>query len=128
MVTCNDATANSYEFIASINFEGNSTTTGHYVAQIKCSTGAIKINDSNIEHYSDSVLDSKYFMSTTHTLFCISTSCLESENELLQKYVLRLSIQRQVHGIIFGYSEPTSTLSLINLQLKANQSLDQWEV
>ena len=28
----NDATTNSYQFVGAINFEGNSTTTGHYVA------------------------------------------------------------------------------------------------
>ena len=105
----NDDAANSYLFVGSINFEGNSSTTGHYVAYLKCSTGVIKINDSNIQHYSDSVLESKQFISTTHTLFCVSTSCLESENKVLQDYVLRLSLQRQVQDIILGYSEPTLT-------------------
>ena len=49
-------------------------------------------------------------MSTTHTLFYVSTSCLESENEVLQDYVLRLPLQRQVQDIIVRYSAPTSTL------------------
>ena len=44
-------------------------------------------------------------MSTTHTLFYISTTCLE----VLQDYVLRLPLQRQVQDIILGYSEPLST-------------------
>ena len=48
-------------------------------------------------------------MSTTHTLFYISTSYLESENEVLQKYVLRIPVQRQVQDITLGYLEPTST-------------------
>ena len=48
-------------------------------------------------------------MSTTYTLFCVSTSCLESENKVLQDYVLRLSLHRQVQDIILGYSEPTLT-------------------
>ena len=50
-------------------------------------------------------------MSTTHTLFYISTSWLEFENEVLQEYVLRLPLQRQVQDIILAYSEPTSTLT-----------------
>ena len=48
-------------------------------------------------------------MSTTHALFYISTSCLESENEVLKDYLLRLPIQRQVQVIILGHSESTST-------------------
>ena len=48
-------------------------------------------------------------MSTTHTLLYVSTSCLESENEALQNYVLRLPLQMQVQDIILGYYEPTST-------------------
>ena len=60
----------SYQF-ESINFEFNSTTTGHYVAYIKCSTGVIKISDCNIQHYSDSMLESKQFTSTTDSLFYI---------------------------------------------------------
>ena len=47
-------------------------------------------------------------MSTIHTLFYIVTSYLEFENEVLQEYVLRLPLQRQVQDIILGYSEPTS--------------------
>ena len=85
--------------------------TGHYVAQLKCSTVAIEINDSNIQQYSDIILDIKHFMSTTHTLFYISTSLIEFENEVLQEYVLRLPVQRQVQDIILAYSEPTSTLT-----------------
>ena len=104
----NDAATNSYQFVRSINFEGNSTTIGHYVAYLKCSTGVIRINDSNIQHYSDSILQSKQFMSTTHTLFYISNSCLKPEIKVLQDYVLRVLIQRQVQDIILGYSEPTS--------------------
>ena len=50
-------------------------------------------------------------MSTTHTLFYISTSWLEFENEVLQEYVLRLPLQRQVQDIILAYFEPTSTLT-----------------
>ena len=50
-------------------------------------------------------------MSTTHTLFYISTSCLESENQVLQDYVLPLPLQRQVQQIILGYSEPTSAFT-----------------
>ena len=46
-------------------------------------------------------------MITTHNLYYISASCLESENEVLQKYVLRIPLQRQVQDIILGYSEPT---------------------
>ena len=53
-------------------------------------------------------------MSTTHTLFYISTSCLESENEVLQKYVLRIPILKQVQDIILGYSEPASTFTSTN--------------
>ena len=49
------------------------------------------------------------FESTTYTLFYISTSCLESENEVLEKDVLRIPLHRQVQDIILGYSEPTST-------------------
>ena len=56
----------------------------------------MKINDSSTQRYSDSILESKQFMNTTYALFYISTSCLESENEVLQDYVLRLSLQRQV--------------------------------
>ena len=48
-------------------------------------------------------------MSTTYTLFYISNNCLKPEIEVLQDYVLRLPIQRQVQDIILGYSEPTST-------------------
>ena len=48
-------------------------------------------------------------MSTIHTLFYIVTSYLEFENEVLQEYVLRLPLQRQVQDIILGYSESTST-------------------
>ena len=48
-------------------------------------------------------------MSTTHTLLYVSTSCLESENEVLQNYVLRLPLQTQVQDIILEYYEPTST-------------------
>ena len=92
-----DVAANNCQFVGSINFEGNSTTVDHCVAYLKGSTRVIKINESNILHYSDSILESKQFMSTTHTLFYISTSCLESENEVLQDY------------IIMGYSESTST-------------------
>ena len=44
-----------------------------------------------------------------HALFYIITSCLESENEVLQDYLLRVSLKRQVQDIILGYSEPTST-------------------
>ena len=80
----------------------------HYAAYLKCSTGVIKINDVNIHHYSDSILESKQFMSTTHNLLYISTSCLGSENEVLQDYVLLLPFQRHVQGSILGYSEPTS--------------------
>ena len=90
----NDATTNSYQFVGAINFEGNSTTTGHYVAYWKCSSRVIKMNDSNIQHYSDNILNSKQFISTSHTLFDISTSCLEPENEVLQEYVLRLPLHR----------------------------------
>ena len=50
---------NSYQFVGSINFEDNSTTTGHYVAYLKCSTGVIKINDSDTQHHSESILQSK---------------------------------------------------------------------
>ena len=83
----NVITTNSYQFVRSVKFEGTSTTTGHYVAYLKYSTGVIKIRDSSIQHYSDSILESKEFMSTTHALFYISTSCLESENEVLQDYL-----------------------------------------
>ena len=48
-------------------------------------------------------------MSNIYTLFSISTSCLESENVVLHKYVLRRLLQRQVQDIILGYSEQTST-------------------
>ena len=48
-------------------------------------------------------------MSTTYTLFYISNNCLKPEIEVLQDYLLRLPIQRQVQDIILGYSEPTST-------------------
>ena len=66
-----------------VNSEGNSTTTVHHVSYLKCYTGVIRINDSNIQHYSNSILESKQFMSTSHTLFYVSTSCIESENEVL---------------------------------------------
>ena len=52
------------------------------------------MNDSNIQHYSDNILNSKQFISTIHTLFDISTSCLEPENKVLQEYVLRLPLDR----------------------------------
>ena len=87
----NVVTTNSYQFVGSVNFEGNSTTTGHYVVYLKYSTGVINISSSSIQHYSDSILESKQFMSTTHALVYISTSYLESENEVLQDYLLRLS-------------------------------------
>ena len=48
-------------------------------------------------------------MSTTYTFFYISNNCLKPEIEVLQDYVLRLPIQRQVQDIILGYSELTST-------------------
>ena len=82
--------------------------TGHYVAYLNHSTGVVKINDSSIQHYSNSIIENNQFMSTTHALFYISTKCLESENEGLQDYVLGLSLQRQVQDIILGYSELTS--------------------
>ena len=47
-------------------------------------------------------------MSTTHALFYMSTSYLESENEGL-KYALRIHLQKQIQGIILGQSEVTST-------------------
>ena len=75
-------------FVGSINFEDNSTTTGHrslccyanqwtgfymitasVMKELKCSTGVIKINDSNIQHYSDIILESTQLISTNHTLF-----------------------------------------------------------
>ena len=37
----NVVTTNSYQFVRSINFEGNSTAAGHYVAYVKFSTGVI---------------------------------------------------------------------------------------
>ena len=52
----NVVTANSSQFVGSINFEGNSSTTGHHVAYWNYSTGVIKLNDSSIQHYSDSIL------------------------------------------------------------------------
>ena len=55
------------------------------------------------------VLPQRQVVSTTHALFYSSTSCLESENEMLQDYLLRLSFQRQVQDIILWYSETTST-------------------
>ena len=114
-----DDATNGYQPVGSINSEGNSTTTVHHVAYLKCSTGVIRINDSNIQHYSDSILESKQFMSTSHTLFYVSTSCIESENEVLQDYVLRLHLQRKVQDIL-GYSEPTSTLSSSNQSIFAS--------
>ena len=42
-------------------------------------------------------------MSATHTLFYIGSSCLESGNEMLQDYVVRFPLQRQVQDIILGY-------------------------
>ena len=119
----NDDASNSYQFVESINLESNSTTAGHYVAYLECTTGFIEIKDSNIQHYSDngkrrltlfpagiivrdfhqrkssacreqdlslrtmwvqadSIVESNQFMRTTHTLFYVSTSCLESENEV----------------------------------------------
>ena len=93
---------NTYQCIGSINFEGNT------VAYLKCFTGVIKINDGNVQHYRDNILNSNQFMSTTHALFYMSTSYLESENEGL-KYALRIHLQKQIQGIILGQSEVTST-------------------
>ena len=56
------------------------------------------------------VIPQRQVVSKTHALFYTSTSCLESENEVLQDYFLRLSVQRQVQDFILGYSEPTSTI------------------
>ena len=39
-----------------------------------------------------------------------NTCYLESENEVLQNYVLLISLWSQVQDIIFGYSESTSRL------------------
>ena len=82
---------------------------GHYLAYLKRFTDVIKINDSNNQHYSGSIIESKQFMSITHALLYMSTSCLESVNELLQDYVLHFSLQGIVQDIILRYSEPTST-------------------
>ena len=57
-------------------------------------TGVIKINSNNIQHCSNRILESKPFMSTTHILFYVSASCLESENEVLKHYVSSLPLQR----------------------------------
>ena len=86
---------NTYQCIGSINSEGNT------VAYLKCITGFIKINEGSIQQYSDNILDRNQFISTTHTLFYMSTSCLESENEVL-KYVLRIPFHRQIQDIILG--------------------------
>ena len=53
--------------------------------------GGIKINGGKVQHFSENILNSNQFMSTTHTLFYMSTSYLESENEVL-KYVLRVPL------------------------------------
>ena len=53
----------TYQCNGSINFEGKT------VACLKCFTGVIKINDGNIQHYRDNILDINQFMSTTHTSF-----------------------------------------------------------
>ena len=55
------------------------------------------------------VVPQRQVVSTTHALFYISTSCLESENEVLQDYLLSFPPQRQVQDIILRYSEPAST-------------------
>ena len=79
----NVVATNIYQFVRSINSEGNSTTSGYYVSYLKCSTEVNRINDCNIQHYSDSILESRQFMNTTHALFYISTSWLVSENEIM---------------------------------------------
>ena len=71
---------------------------GNTVAYLKCFTGVIKINDGNIQPYSDNILNSNEFMSTTYTLFYMSTSYLEYENDVL-KYVLRIPLHRQIQDI-----------------------------
>ena len=86
---------NTYQCIGSINFESNT------VAYLKCFTRVIKLNDGNIQYYSENILNRNQVLSTTHTLFYMSTSYLESENEVL-KYVLRIPLQRQIHDIILG--------------------------
>ena len=65
------------------------------------------------------VVPQRQVVSTTHALFCISINCLESENEVLQDYILGLSLQRQVQSIILGHSGPTSTFI-------SGKSIDLW--
>ena len=55
------------------------------------------------------VIPQRQVVSINHALFYISTSCFESENEVLQDYLLCLSLQRKVSDFILSYSEPTST-------------------
>ena len=105
----NVVATSSCQFVEFINSEDNSTMSGHYLAYLKRFTDVIKINDSNNQHYSGSIIESKQFMSITHALLYMSTSCLESVNELLQDYVLHFSLQGIVQDIILRYSEPTST-------------------
>ena len=105
--------------------------TGHYVAYLKRFTDVIKINHSNIQHYSGSIIESKQFMSTTHALFYISTSRLKFENEKLQDYVLRFSLQRIVQDIILGYLQPTSTFiscKSIDLCISGNNKIINEEI
>ena len=80
----------------------------------------VKISDSSIQHFSDGILSIKRLISNTHALFYISTSCLESENEVLQDYVSRLSLQRQIQDTILGYSKPKSTFNSRNQSIFAS--------
>ena len=59
----------------------------------------IKINDGNIQHYSDNILNSNEFMSTTYTLFHMSTSYLEYENDVLKYVKIHIPLQRQIQDI-----------------------------
>ena len=60
VIKYNGPTTNTSELLGSINFDRNSTITGHYAAYSISSNGVIKINYSNIQHHCDSIHTFKY--------------------------------------------------------------------
>ena len=63
------------------------------------------------------VIPQQQVASTTHALFYNSTSCLESENDMLQYYVLRLSLRGKFKTL------PWDILSQHQHLSSANQSI-----
>ena len=59
-------------------------------------------------------------MRTTHTLFYIRTSCLESQNEVLQDYVLRLALQMQAKTLSWDILSQHQQLSPSNQSIFAS--------